>query len=513
MTAFTIRTWPGQVLLHDTRPGGPQLEWELVQALDTADQLTLTVHAGHPAWRALGHGQQIVVQEAGTVEPLMVGRVKTVKTGLSGTETVTVMGDLSDLATTVQPEWKVTGSPLDALTRIIAEHNAQASPDRRFTVGTVSDDLDPNNLIVRSVEAVPRPTSLEVLQRATWDSTAGGHVWTRGPAGARIIDWVSPSGLPAGQPIRFGDNLIDLARTLSAVEWCTAVEPFGAQIEDPDDPDATAGETRPRLQLGPADGATLLWTDASGTPHYGASDPDLVAQVGLYVTTQAWDDVHTPSVLKQRAFDALAKGKLLTLDLDAQTIDRHLLDVDVQAFRKGQQVRVVVPGLGIDDTLTVQQVTMTGDPSAWQVQLSNSRAQTLADQINSLLPLAGRVEEVVKANYVLGQAVTDTTVVVGLAQDAAATALAAAGTAQTAASAASTAAAEAAGIASGKGKVIYATTAPTATADRSANNLWIDISGTPAKNQPYRWSGAAWVAVTDKAATDAAASAATAQTA
>ncbi|ABY99283.1 DUF1983 domain-containing protein [Pseudomonas sp. SbB1] len=73
-------------------------------------------------------------------------------------------------------------------------------------------------------------------------------------------------------------------------------------------------------------------------------------------------------------------------------------------------------------------------------------------------------------------------------------------TAQQAAQAAST-------LAGSKGKVLYQSAAP-AVADRQAENLWIDTTG--AANTPKRWSGSAWVAVTDKVATDAAAAAASA---
>lgn len=65
-------------------------------------------------------------------------------------------------------------------------------------------------------------------------------------------------------------------------------------------------------------------------------------------------------------------------------------------------------------------------------------------------------------------------------------------------------AAEAAGT---KGKVLYQSTAP-AVADRLTQNLWIDTTSNA--NTPKRWNGSAWVAVTDKVATDAAAAAANA---
>ncbi|MCJ7854631.1 host specificity protein J, partial [Pseudomonas monteilii] len=58
-----------------------------------------------------------------------------------------------------------------------------------------------------------------------------------------------------------------------------------------------------------------------------------------------------------------------------------------------------------------------------------------------------------------------------------------------------------------KGEVIYGATAPAAD-KRLAQNLWIDTTGNA--NTPKRWNGTAWVAVTDKAATDAAAAAASA---
>ncbi|WP_447742363.1 phage tail tip fiber protein [Pseudomonas laurentiana] len=73
--------------------------------------------------------------------------------------------------------------------------------------------------------------------------------------------------------------------------------------------------------------------------------------------------------------------------------------------------------------------------------------------------------------------------------------------------AAQQAAQDAATLAGGKGKVIVQSAAPAA-ADRLAQNLWIDTTGNA--NTPKRWNGSAWLAVTDKVATDAAAAAANA---
>lgn len=75
---------------------------------------------------------------------------------------------------------------------------------------------------------------------------------------------------------------------------------------------------------------------------------------------------------------------------------------------------------------------------------------------------------------------------------------------------ANTAAAAAAGVANGKADVLIQSTAPD-TSMRKATTLWIDT--TNGANTPKRWNGSAWVAVTDKAATDAANAAVKANTA
>lgn len=85
-----------------------------------------------------------------------------------------------------------------------------------------------------------------------------------------------------------------------------------------------------------------------------------------------------------------------------------------------------------------------------------------------------------------------------------------AATAQTAADNANSQALAAAGIANGKGRVIYQATAPTG-ANANATNLWIRSSD----NIPFTYdaTNAKWVQATDKTAVDAAAAAASANTA
>jgi hypothetical protein len=87
----------------------------------------------------------------------------------------------------------------------------------------------------------------------------------------------------------------------------------------------------------------------------------------------------------------------------------------------------------------------------------------------------------------------------------------AANSAASAASAADAKAVSASGLAATKAVVLYQTTAP-GTAYQNVNTLWIDTTSNA--NTPKKWvSGTTWVAITDKAATDAASIAVTANNA
>lgn len=125
--------------------------------------------------------------------------------------------------------------------------------------------------------------------------------------------------------------------------------------------------------------------------------------------------------------------------------------------------------------------------------------------------LATAEGEIVTSKNRLAEAESDLTDAFGqisAVDSKATTAINNASTAQSTADTAKTNAATAAGIAGGKADVLIQSTAPT-TAMRKATTLWIDT--TSGANTPKRWNGTAWVAVTDKAATDAATAAANAQ--
>lgn len=157
-----------------------------------------------------------------------------------------------------------------------------------------------------------------------------------------------------------------------------------------------------------------------------------------------------------------------------------------------------------------QEEAQTATHTATVAQTKADSAKTTADNANQTAIDAAGAASAAQTKADNATTVADTAKQTAIdAQITADSASHTASTAQTEAQTANQAALDAAGIANEKGKVIIQSTAP-GTADRLVQNLWIDTTGNA--NTPKRWNGSAWVAVTDKAATDAASVAATART-
>jgi hypothetical protein len=170
-------------------------------------------------------------------------------------------------------------------------------------------------------------------------------------------------------------------------------------------------------------------------------------------------------------------------------------------------------GLAASKGKTIVQVSApTGanaDPANLWINISPDSNGVPKNQPNRYNPDTAKWEPVTDAQTVAAaQAAANAAAAAQAAKDVADQANAAAGVAKTAADNANTAALQAAGIANGKGKVIYQASKPTG-ANAAAGNLWIRTSD----NTPWAYDATIpdWVQVTDQTAKDAAAAAVLAQ--
>ena len=248
---------------------------------------------------------------------------------------------------------------------------------------------------------------------------------------------------------------------------------------------------------------TLVW-DGSNWNHLGYADVEKNADEISKAKSDIADNAAKTTDARKAAENAAAAAK------NAQ----GTADTANGAAKTAQDTANAATAAAKSATATAGQAKSAADAAqtaAESAKKTAGNAETLANTANASANAAK--SDAASAKTDASAAKTTASNASSVATQAKATADSAAQSATDAATAArkaNTAAAAAAGVANGKADVLIQSTAP-ATSMRKASTLWIDT--TNGANTPKRWNGNSWVAVTDKAATDAANAAVKANTA
>lgn len=264
-----------------------------------------------------------------------------------------------------------------------------------------------------------------------------------------------------------------------------------------------------------------FYTYWTGAPNNSPSV--LVPLSDRVIDTLVWDGAawnHMGYADVERNADEIAQAKSDIADNAAKTTDAKKTAENAAAAAKNAQGTADTANgaakTAQDTANAAQTAAKSATATAGQAKDAANAAQTAAE---SAKKTAGNAETLANtanasanaAKSDAASAKTDASAAKATASNASSVATQAKATADSAAQSATdaanaaqkanTAAAAAAGVANGKADVLIQGTAP-ATSMRKASTLWIDT--TNGANTPKRWNGSAWVAVTDKAATDAA---------
>lgn len=250
------------------------------------------------------------------------------------------------------------------------------------------------------------------------------------------------------------------------------------------------------------------------------------------IDTLVWDGAvwnHMGYADVERNADEIAQAKSDIADNAAKTTDaRKAAENAAAAAKNAQGTADTANGAAKTAQDTANAATAAAKSATATAGQAKSAADAAQNAAESAKKTAGNAETLANtanasanaAKSDAASAKTDASAAKATASNASSVATQAKATADSAAQSATdaanaaqkanTAAAAAAGVANGKADVLIQSTAP-ATSMRKASTLWIDT--TNGANTPKRWNGSAWVAVTDKAATDAANAAVKAHTA
>lgn len=239
---------------------------------------------------------------------------------------------------------------------------------------------------------------------------------------------------------------------------------------------------------------TLVW-DGSAWNHMGYADVENNAKQIEQAKSDIADNAAKTTDAKKAAENAAAAAKNAQGTADTANVAAKNAQDTANAATAAAKSATATAGQAKDAANAAQTAAESAKKTA-------GNAETLANTANASANAAK--SDAASAKTDAANAKTTASNASSVATQAKATADSAAQSATDAANAAqkaNTAAAAAAGVANGKADVLIQSTAP-ATSMRKASTLWIDT--TNGANTPKRWNGSAWVAVTDKAATDAA---------
>ena len=239
---------------------------------------------------------------------------------------------------------------------------------------------------------------------------------------------------------------------------------------------------------------TLVW-DGSAWNHMGYADVENNAKQIEQAKSDIADNAAKTTDAKKAAENAAAAAKNAQGTADSAKSAAGTAQSTADAAQTAAKSATATAGQAKDAANAAQTAAESAKKTA-------GNAETLANTANASANAAKSDAASAKTDASNAKATASTASSVATQAKATADSAAQSATdAATAARKANTAAAAAAGVANGKADVLVQSTAP-ATSMRKPTTLWIDT--TNGANTPKRWNGSTWMAVTDKAATDAA---------
>lgn len=304
-------------------------------------------------------------------------------------------GELAFFNDSVQPPAEYSGKSIrEYLEKLIEVHNSQVGANRQFAIGavTVVDENFPT--YYTNYEKTMKQLNALV-------ETYGGHLRIRKVDGIRYLDYLKEYPDTCSQVIQFGSNLIDFTRNWDSTEYATAIVPLGNRL------DKSPIETLD---------AYLTVESVNNGSLYVQSD-EAVKNYGWIAKTVTWDDVSDPAVLLEKAKEYLADLQFDNLELELSALDLHYLDVNTEAVKLLDEIRVISRPHGLDRMFPVTKLEIPLDkPENTQFKMGDSVQVSLTSVNNQTNDeVLNKIEKLPKAHAILEQAKENATEIMNMA--------------------------------------------------------------------------------------------------
>lgn len=304
-------------------------------------------------------------------------------------------GELAFFNDSVQPPAEYAGKSIrEYLEQLIAVHNSQVGANRHFAIGAVT--VVDENFPTYYTNYEKTMALINALVE-----TYGGHIRIRKVDGIRYVDYLKEFPDTCSQVIQFGSNLIDFVRNWDSAEYATAIVPLGNRLDE-----------SPIEALD----AYLTVESVNDGSLYVQSD-EAVQNYGWIVKTVNWDDVSDPEVLLEKAKEYLADLQFDNLELELSALDLHYLDVNTEAVKLLDEIRVISRPHGLDRMFPVTKLEIPLDhPENTQFKMGDTVQVSLtsvSNQTNS--EVLEKIDGLPKAHSILKEAKENATEIMNMA--------------------------------------------------------------------------------------------------
>lgn len=245
-------------------------------------------------------------------------------------------GYLTYLNDTIQPYHHYENKTVtEFLTALLDYHNSVTPAEKHITLGTCDFSGDNTNSKTTSYRSTLEEIKINLIDRI------GGEMQIRKVNGALVLDFVHKIGVKSDTTIELAKNIVELSVDTDTSNIVTRLVPLGAQLND---------ETSERLTISEVN---------DGKPYI--DDTAAIAQYGIIMGTQVFDDITVASNLKQRGQEYLANNNRVKKGYAAQVLDLSLLkdQLDSQlCIRAGNTYHFKHDIINLDEDLRVMKCTV-----------------------------------------------------------------------------------------------------------------------------------------------------------
>lgn len=237
-------------------------------------------------------------------------------------------------------------TPKELLTHIIDCHNSQVEEYKRFAVGEVSGDLDPNNNLYIGIQ---RDNSWKTIQEKLINKI-GGEIRFRVVDGVIYIDYLKRVGETRTTKIELSRNMKAIRRESDPSAYITRLIPLGAKLTKEvtnENGETETVETEERLTIASVNNGVEYIDDTTAIEAYG-----------IHVGYVEFDGVTSATILLTKARNWLAENNKVQVRYSITWLDLSLLCIDFDDCNVHDWHPVINPLLGIDDTARIIKKTI-----------------------------------------------------------------------------------------------------------------------------------------------------------